>query len=201
MTGIISGLITKTQWSAGPWFTEGDFASWRDEESNFPCVLYRGASSGAWWGSVGIPDAASHYHRGTLINDNVHCHWGPSATGPYPFVSDEDGQDERDPRILAELKAVISEYEGYLWFTFACTHVGDYCPGYVALWRDLDFEKAKKDYEGSYVPYKFYYMKEVHSHHPGNYKDFEFAKAECKKLAMQLVRVKEDADWRKAVLD
>lgn len=190
MTGIFFGLITKTEWGAGPWLTEGDFASWVDEGSNLPCILYRGAQTGAWWGSVGIPDAASYYRKGrgtfVFIDPNIRCHWGPHLIGPSPCT---DNENEDDPRVEAELNTVLAQFEGYLWFTFSCDKLGDYCPGRAEYWSALELDEDESDFR-----YSRYYMKTVHRNHPGNYKDMDFAKNECKKLARQLARVKEEND-------
>lgn len=47
--------IPKSEWGGGPWQSEPDEESWRDEASGYQCYIFRAPVSGALNGYVGVP--------------------------------------------------------------------------------------------------------------------------------------------------
>lgn len=173
-------LIDKSTWPVGPWNAEPDLSWWYDEGSKLPCAIFRSVVTGALFGAVGVPEGHAYHMRPIPID--ITCHWGLQASGMTVFW---DGTDSLSD-MAEEMNNMHKNFNNCWWFTFACNQVGDFCPAEAKFWQEVDLEKIQKEYEGSTFIHKAFYMREVHSKYIGNYKDINFVKAECQKIACQL---------------
>lgn len=155
----------KCEWERGPWDNEPDKVQMRDEVTGLPCLIVRGPS-GALCGYVGVP--AGHPWHGVHYN-NVGLYEGPDRYDPdwYPEVhggltySDSCRHDESSAEGICHVPQ-NGEADDVWWLGFDCAHLHDYTRmSSPASFRERD------------------------PHSADVYRDIEYVKAECAKLASQ----------------
>ena len=146
-------------WPSGPWDGEPDKMQWPDAETGLPCLAVRHQHSGHWCGYVGVSE--SHPLHGKNYSDddlNLDVHGGLTFSDICQPVDDES-------RGICHVPDA-NEPDHVWWFGFDCAHLGDATP--------LD---AKYALEGG----------SVFSGPGDTYKTLNYVRAECAKLAKQLV--------------
>jgi len=144
--------VDKSEWGEGPWQAEPDKVQWQDEATGLPCLIVRNIA-GCLCGYVGV--TAEHPFFGKGYGDvDVEVHGGLTFSGPCNPQADEE-------RHICHVPAE-GEPDHVFWFGFDCAHLGDLCPTFDRVWRQLGvLEKIE-------------------------YKDIEYVRAEVRKLAKQL---------------
>lgn len=112
--------VDKSKWMDGEWKSEPDKIEWRDEKSNFPCLIVRGPH-GALCGYVGIdnthPYFEKEYDHSDIENDhNIKVHFGLT----YSRLCNDNGKICHIP--------LSGESDNIWWFGFDCAHCTDFCP-------------------------------------------------------------------------
>ena len=164
---------------AGPWMDEPDKAHWVDAESDLDCLIVRGPA-GALCGYVGVPP--EHPWHGYLDSE---CTLMPACSGIYcdhsvsSYVRAHGGltfaaacRETGDPGTGICHVPLPGRTGDIWWFGFDCNHGGlDYSP------MDLFFTETMD------LPAEVAYS--------GTYKDFDYVRVECARLAGQLAKAAE----------
>jgi hypothetical protein len=141
MSEVTERAVDRAGWPPGEWDAEPDRVDF--EHAGFSCVLARHPQIGAWWGWVLLP--ASHPRYGQTV------------------------KQLRDLEVHGGLNVAWKEDGGRWMVSFDCAHVGDLCPGMLALKSKL----------GLSHPADPLLLRET-------YRPFAYAKRECERLAEQL---------------
>ena len=153
--------IEKAGWGPGAWQDEPDKVQWPDESTGMPCLAVRNHILGHWCGYVGVDVNHPWYGK-----DFDRCSGLRTLLlHPVDFcdVCSDGDQAESICHIPGE-----GEPDQVWWFGFACGHLYDYSPGFVA--------GLSNRYRGP-------------AFDPGHYRTLDFVKDECAKLAGKLTAV------------
>jgi hypothetical protein len=158
--------------SDGPWTNEPDKAQWIDEATDLDCLAVRNRM-GAWCGYVGVPpDHPLHDIDYDTANESApkdpeYDYRYFDVHGGLTF-SDfcHEGAEDKGPRICHI--AGPGRPERVWWLGFDCAHGGDLTP------RDLEYDLPES----------------LRKHRSRDvYRDLDYVRAECAKLAKQLAEV------------
>lgn len=155
--------IDRSTWGPGPWDGEPDKVQWKDEKTGLDCLAKRSSFSGNWCGYVGLPPG--HRFHGKDYDDVRF-----DGEDPYPDVHGgltyADGcQHSTDPaKGICHIPAP-GEPDALWWLGFDCHHSMDLAPAYEARNEERGWGR---DYDK-------------------RYRTLGYVKAECAKLAAQLV--------------
>lgn len=126
--------LDRTKWHSGPWDNEVDRYEWRDESTNYPCLIVRNGSGGLC-GYVGITEDHPEYEKD--YNDiPVNVHGGVTYFFPC------------DGELICHVP--LPGEKEVKWVGFDCVHSGDYAPGYGrdyfqkdAIYRDVEYVRGE----------------------------------------------------------
>jgi hypothetical protein len=157
--------IDKSDWFEGPWKNEPDKLQWQDEATGLPCLIVRNGA-GALCGYVGVteghPFFEKHYDEAKLPSgEYMDVHGGLTFTD---FCDPRAGGEDH---LICHVPAP-GEPDHVWWLGFDCAHSGDLSPGLQHRLSE-GLRIAMRDFE--------------------TYKDIDYVKAECAKLAAQLGEV------------
>lgn len=161
--------VDKTDWARGPWDSEPDKIQMKDEATGLPCLIVRGPV-GALCGYVGVPEGhpwhGAHYDSvgfGDKAPDEYDPDWYPDVHGGLTF---SDGcRHDPDPAQGICHVPQDGEPDNVWWLGFDCAHCDDMT--------------------------RMSYPSEFRDRYPSNngiYRDVDYVKAECARLAQQVVR-------------
>lgn len=170
--------IPKEEWGDGPWLNEPDKDIWIDPETDFPCLLWR--HGGTWCGYVGVPpdhpaNGLSYYQSSYELEEvesgkaaemlpaqkqvnDIHVHGGLTFSGSRDWLFPADAR-----------------CRNWHFFGFDCNHAGDIDPQMNAYWLRAGHPEWVNEPGSAFIGDERY-----------EYCDYEYAKAQCTKLAKQL---------------
>lgn len=149
-------------WPSGEWDGEPDKLQWPDEATGLPCLAVRHPRLGNWCGYVGVsPEHPLAGHPYEEIDADIDVRGGLTFSNRcHPGQTEATG--------ICHLPGP-GEPEDVWWFGFDCAHAGDFSPGLHRKELDwVDSLKKLADYE--------------------TYRPLAYVKAECAKLALQLMQ-------------
>lgn len=163
-------LYDKSSWPDGPWKDEPDRVFWIDKKTGYPCIALRQGIGGHFCGYVAVGENHFLYEKsywnedlfgdGTSLCDIVDVHGGLTYSNPCT-------EKEKD-------RVCHDSPDKAWWFGFDCMHVGDVRPTDSHLY---DIKNDLKYYCGNNLNY------------PDVYRDLNFVKSECTKLASFLKKI------------
>lgn len=152
-----------TNWDDGPWKTEPDKAQWIDDKTGLDCLIVRNCV-GTLCGYVGLPPShelhGKEYYEAQDINDNICVH------GDLTFANKCRPHGDEESEGICHTGDVANK--DVWWLGFDCNHCDDFAP------QNTGFAKEFGGPFNEIVKY-------------GEYRDFEYVKAETELLASQLV--------------
>jgi len=151
--------LDKSNWVPGEWQNEPDKIQWQDEATGLPCLLVRNAHFGNLCGYVGVPK--THPMYGETDHDDLSVHGGIT----FSSTCDKGALDEAHG--ICHLPDP-GEPDDVWWLGFDCAHAGD-----VTAISEIYMEKELRSMSDSLRGY-------------GTYRNVEYVKAECARLAQQL---------------
>lgn len=175
--------VPKEKWPPGPWHDEPDELSWIDEETGYKCLIRRGFF-GSLCGYVGLHEGhklyGKKYNYRFPIDDLGESPCDMDKNGPINLLLEALYRGFKGADGCCQLCAVINVHGGLtftdmweqqndgLWYLgFDCGHCNDYQPG-------LDASLSQHSFHN---PNLF---------HGSTYRDLEYVKNECRRLASQL---------------
>lgn len=156
-------FVDKTAWVPGRWQDEPDKVQFTDDATGLPCLAVRNQGAGVWCGYVGV--AEGHPLFKVEYGDcpqgcEDYCEHRPEAVfevhGGITYSA--LCQEEAQPHGICHIPEP-GQPDHVWWFGFDTAHVGDLMPAYQPL-----YESLRND----------------------SYKDLDYVRAECAKLAAQL---------------
>lgn len=155
----------RAEWEPGPWDSEPDKVQWKDDATGLDCLANRHPRNGNWCGYVGLPPG--HRFHGVDYDDvkiegNEDCY--VRVHGGLTFASECEPADDPSRGICHV--AAPGEPDKLWWLGFDCAHSDDASP------RDYYWARTRG------YPFSPVY---------GTYKSLAYVKAECARLAEQLV--------------
>lgn len=168
----------KKRWAhvRGPWSNEPDRVEWRDEKTRLPCIALRVPWSGHWCGYVGVgPDhpwhgkdysqaVGEHTDDCDVANGWCYSHSPCGLTnvhGGLTFAGACQPYNEKHSEHRVCHTPEPGEPDEVWWFGFDCAHAWDRTP--------YDYASGS-------------------SMRGGYYKDLDFVRGECARLADQLAQ-------------
>ena len=178
--------IPKAKWAPGPWHDEPDELRWKDEATGLPCIILRGPG-GSLCGYVGVSKRHHFYKRSYDDKAEVPFLLAINLLNISGYDCDVYRQVAVDGTLSIE--SLISVHggltygggtltdkpRGYWWLGFDCGHAGDLMP-YLNALRD-----------GAHLQIS----DEI-------YRDIDYVKNECAKLAWQFGFIDEWMKGRKS---
>ncbi len=168
MKALEQSFLEKSGWGDGPWQHEPDKVQWQDADTDLPCLIVRGYTSGALCGYVGVHKTHSCFGKDYEdVDAKLQVHGGitfSSKCNPNGKICHtvEDGEDDN-----------------VWWFGFDCSHAYDLSPKREARLYKLTVCEIEVD------------LKEL-ADHPlirVDYRDLDYVKAEVASLAKQLAAI------------
>jgi hypothetical protein len=188
----VSEELPKNRWGEGPWQNEPDRLEWTDQETGLHCLIIRTNISGSLCGYVGVEpshpahgldydgsphEEAKEYYkalresmRKSVRNSKLES---PKLEAPEPVSG--IGNSLGSIRVHGGLTyaGLRGEFDRGLWyFGFDCGHYDDFMPALEARLKLLYVDESMAWKKRS--PYN------------GTYRDIDYVKNECQKLARQL---------------
>jgi hypothetical protein len=164
--------INKSAWQPGPWSDEPDKAQWYDEATGLPCLVVRGPC-GALCGYVGVrPGHPWHGVEYDSVETVEEDEWGcksPDVHGGLTFSA--PCTHGADPATGICHIPAPGDTDNIWWLGFDCAHAGDY--------TDMKYDNAWRE--------RFPPRGDV-------YRDYDYARSECGKLAKQAAQIAASAD-------
>jgi hypothetical protein len=171
---MLTGM-SKASWGDGPWNHEPDEVRWW--HLGLPCAVLR-TDMGNFNGYVGVPPRHPWWERTYQnLEDSeavVDVHGGLTFSG-RPFeepIPPLGGAESEDALVDMSLGRLV----GWWWFGFDCAHAFDLQPGMVAMLRER--YAGRGDDQADAVAYAY--------GRDGVYRDVNYVRAECEKLAARL---------------
>lgn len=152
----------RAEWGEGPWQAEPDKAQWIDEATGLDCLIVRN-HGGALCGYAGVP-TGHPLHSKEYDDAPEEAH--DAAHGGLTF-SGGCGHSEDPARGICHIPAP-GRPDDVWWFGFDCAHDMDLSPARELRYRRLGLSP---------------------SHDDGQYRDFDYVKRHCAKLAAALAAV------------
>lgn len=150
-----------TRWGKGPWENEPDKIQWVDEKTGLDCLIHRHPRSGHLCGYVGVAEGHPLFEK-EYEHADVDVHGGLTYS---QFCEDTTCEDQGICHVPYEGRP-----EKVWWLGFDCAHFGDLQPSSKDFWKD--------------------YPEIVRHFERDKYRDVNYVKAECAKLAAQLAAMK-----------
>jgi len=191
----------KSEWGDGPWHNEPDRFEWSDKETGLVCIARRGPM-GAWCGYVGVspthPAHGLHYDGCSQEDADArmeyfHKNHKKIMTADYesPQVPTIPGVGEaiQNIRVHGRLtySGTLDLKNGYWFFGFDCSHAGDFTPGMYFTLKKFYSDKGDLSALSRFVTDSTLGSK-------NKYRDLEYTKRECVRLAKQLSEIKTSRD-------
>lgn len=152
--------MDKSDWIEGEWKHEPDKVQWQDEATGLPCLIVRNGA-GALCGYVGVAEGHPMFKK---HYDAVEKPDGEYIDVHGGLTFSDFCQKGGEAHSICHIPAP-GEPDHVWWLGFDCAHSGDLSPGYVHR-----------------LPSRMRLERE-------SYKNIEYVKAECAKLAAQLGEV------------
>lgn len=153
--------VDKSTWDRGEWDNEPDKVQWQDKATGLPCLMVRGPS-GALCGYVGVPEGHPYFEKeynDELLYD-LRVHGGGLTFSDHCI---ENNKEHGICHVPAP-----GEPDHVWWLGFDCAHAFDLSPATIAILRKYQKEKWVKAFQGDV------------------YRNLQYVKNECRKLARQL---------------
>lgn len=152
-------IVDENRYGPGPWVGEPDRLEWRHR--GLPCLMVRNVEIGNWCGYVAVPPGHP-WHGKTDETIDADVHWGLTYTAGC------GGHVCHVPQ--------LGEPVDVWWLGFDCAHAYDVMPFTAKLKRShgIDFGAAYADAEAAGLP-------------AVRYRDVAFVRAECERLADQVL--------------
>lgn len=156
--------MSKGAWGDGPWCHEPDKMQWTDEATGLPCLIVRSTVAGALCGYVGV--TRGHPLFGISFGDiELDVHGGLTFSD---YCAHTGSEAEGVCHVPGEGE------DGVVWWLgFDCAHAFDACP------------KLRADLVQAGIRHSTTSPLDAIE----TYKDLEYVKAECAKLAQQVQAV------------
>lgn len=168
--------IDKSDWGSGPWQEERcDKLQWQDEATRLPCLAVR-SQFGAWCGYVGVAEGHAlfdiSYSTCPEKCGQDYCeHTSESVLQVHGGITfSRFCQDGDEAENVCHVPGP-GEPDRVFWFGFDCNHAFDYAPGMAVYLREAGVQAGVSPFGDIY-------------------RDLEYVKAECARLAAQLAAVK-----------
>lgn len=156
-------LIDKSAWGDGPWQNEPDKIQWLDEKTSLPCLAVRHKRYGNWCGYVGVGPEHPFFN---MDSQDVYEKADVRVHGGLTFSDFCTGQEHGICHVVEP-----GENDRVWWLGFDCSHSGDLSPGFKLLTNTI--------------------APAIHFKFNENYRNIDYIKAQCSKLAEQLVNINE----------
>lgn len=167
--------MDRNNWGDGPWTSEPDAIYWTDDETEMPCLIWRG-HLGQLNGYVGVDGDHPYFGLDYDQIDMIDC---TGAHGGLTFA----GSARRDLPFRVHPKHRVQKKWnkrwsvsalGLWWFGFDCAHGGDYTPGLMSINRLVESKMPE-------------HLRDLRKHLPLEiYRDVAYVRNEVAQLAAHL---------------